>query len=293
MWLYGVISKPLTYIADFSAETINTIKTIVEAPETINEIGLIGKVTEYLAKYKAEGVANFADRGIDIDLIPNFELFGINLAETPNFAFLGTINGWLILIPILAAVSSWLSMFLMKKWNHNPAAAGADAQAQASGKMMDLVMPAMSLFISFGLSGMLGVYWIYQSVFSILQSFIISKVMPMPTFSEEDYKAAEREMASKTKKKKSTKSGEVRAVRSLHYINDEDFEDTRERGLARRAAIEEKEKQEQEEKAERNAKTPFGKATLKKDDRAEEAATDAPAEDDSTEQTVEDDNNKE
>ena len=37
MWLYGVISKPLTYIADFSAETINTIKTIVEAPETINE----------------------------------------------------------------------------------------------------------------------------------------------------------------------------------------------------------------------------------------------------------------
>ena len=76
----------------------------------------------------------------------------------------------------------------MKKWNHNPAAAGADAQAQASGKMMDLIMPAMSLFISFGLSGMLGVYWIYQSVFSILQSFILSKVMPMPTFTEEEIK---------------------------------------------------------------------------------------------------------
>ena len=224
MWLYGVISKPLTYIADFSAETINTIKTIVEAPETINEIGLIGKVTEYLAKYKAEGVANFADRGIDIDLIPNFELFGINLAETPNFAFLGTINGWLILIPILAAVSSWLSMFLMKKWNHNPAASGADAQAQASGKMMDLVMPAMSLFISFGLSGMLGVYWIYQSVFSILQSFIISKVMPMPTFSEEEIKAMKKAQKEAEKAQKEALKAQPK-YRSLHYIDEDDYDE--------------------------------------------------------------------
>jgi membrane protein insertase Oxa1/YidC/SpoIIIJ len=79
-------------------------------------------------------------------------------------------------------------MFLMKKWNHNPAAAGADAQAQASGKMMDLVMPAMSLFISFGLSGMLGVYWIYQSALGILQTFIISRTMPLPRFTEEEIK---------------------------------------------------------------------------------------------------------
>ena len=85
---------------------------------------------------------------------------------------------------------------------------------------------------------------------------------------EEDYKEAEREMAGKMKKKKSGNGSQVRPVRSLHYIDDEDFEDTRERGLARKAAIEEREKQEQEEKAQ---STPFGKISLKKDDRADQA----------------------
>ena len=221
MWLYGVISKPLTYIADFSGETIEAIKNIVQAPETINEIGLIGKITAYVDQY---GAVDFESIGVHLSDIPNFKLFGINLAETPNFEFLGTINGWLVLIPILAAVSSWLSMFLMKKWNHNPATAGADAQAQASGKMMDLVMPAMSLFISFGLSGMLGVYWIYQSVFSILQSFIVSKVMPMPTFSEEELKAMKKAQKEAEKAQKEALKAQPK-YRSLHYIDEDDYEE--------------------------------------------------------------------
>ena len=221
MWLYGVISKPLTYIADFSAETIEAIKGIVQAPETINEIGLIGKITAYADKY---GAGDFESIGVQLSDIPNFKLFGINLAETPNFGLLGTIDGWLVLIPILAAVSSWLSMFLMKKWNHNPAAAGADAQAQASGKVMDLIMPAMSLFISFGLSGMLGVYWIYQSVFSILQSFIISKVMPMPTFSEEELKAMKKAQKEAEKAQKEALKAQPK-YRSLHYIDEDDYEE--------------------------------------------------------------------
>jgi hypothetical protein len=76
----------------------------------------------------------------------------------------------------------------------------------------------------------------------------------------------------KVKKKinKTKSSDEVRAVRSLHYIDDEDFDDTRERGLARKAALEEKEKQEKAEAAERAQKLPFGKALLKKDDRKNE-----------------------
>ena len=50
---------------------------------------------------------------------------------------------------------------------------------------------------------------------------------------------------------------------------------TRERGLARRAALEEKEKQEQAEAAERAQKLPFGKALIKKDDRKEAENEDA------------------
>jgi hypothetical protein len=112
--------------------------------------------------------------------------------------------------------------------------------------------------------------------------------MPLPKFTEEDYKAAEREMAGKTKKKinKTQSSGEVRAVRSLHYIDDEDFEDTRERGLARKALLEEKEKQEKEEAAQRAEKLPFGKIALKKDERKEEAEKAATEEESKTEDTT-------
>ena len=104
---------------------------------------------------------------------------------------------------------------------------------------------------------------------------------------EEDYKAAEREMAGRVKKKinKTKSSDEVRAVRSLHYIDDEDFEDTRERGLARKAAIEEKEKQEKEEAAERAQKLPFGKIALKKDDRQPKAEEPSAEENDTDDTT--------
>ena len=63
------------------------------------------------------------------------------------------------------------------------------------------------------------------------------------------------------------KSENVGKVRSLHHIDDEDYEDTRERALARKAAIEERERQEQEEKAKN---TPFGGAPLKKSKQEEE-----------------------
>ena len=89
----------------------------------------------------------------------------------------------------------------------------------------------------------------------------MSKAMPLPVFTEEDYKAAAREMAGKrVVVKKSSNAGKVR---SLHHIDDEDFDDTRERALALKAAIEEREREEQKAKAE---KAPVAAAPIKKDD---------------------------
>ena len=229
MWLYTVIRNPLSYISKFAEEAITKSYNIVNGLEIdaeivfnkINQIDLVSKINEYVGKH---GSGDFLKVGLDPELIPNFDLFGINLAETPNFGLFGTPEGWLVLIPILAAVTSWLSMFLMRKWNPNPAAAGADAQAQASGKMMDLMMPAMSLFISFGFSGMLGVYWVYQSVFSILQSFILSRVMPMPTYTEEELKAMKKAQKAAEKAQKEALKAQPK-YRSLHYIDEDDYEE--------------------------------------------------------------------
>ena len=177
-----------------------------------------------LYRYALTNEPRRADIGADLTKMPNFTLFGINLAETPNLGAIGTISGWLVLIPILAAASSWLSMFLMRKWNPNPAVASADAQTQASNKIMDLVMPAMSLFISFSFSGMLGVYWVYQSAISILQSFILSKAMPMPKYTEEELKAMRKAQREAEKAQKEVLKSQPK-FRSLHYIDEDDYDE--------------------------------------------------------------------
>jgi len=110
-------------------------------------------------------------------------------------------------------------------------------------------------------------YWAFRSWLGLLKTFIVSRAMPLPVFTEEDYKAAAKEMAGKKTVTKSAKAG---AVRSLHYIDDEDFEDTRERGLARRAAIEEREKEEQASR-EKNAK--MAAAPLKEERKDKEKAS--------------------
>ncbi|MBR2965413.1 MAG: YidC/Oxa1 family membrane protein insertase [Clostridia bacterium] len=230
IFLYNVIRNPLSHIAKFSDEIIvklqNAVATVSNGAIEAISIDNFGKIDQIklISQINAANPEIFGDIEANLSALPNFNFFGINLAETPAFNLIGTINGWLVLIPILAAVSSWLSMFLMRRWNPNPAAAGADQQTQASMKIMDLVMPAMSLFIAFNFSGMLGIYWVYQSVISILQSFILSRVMPMPTYSEEELKAMKKAQKAAEKAQKEALRAQPK-YRSLHYIDEDDYDE--------------------------------------------------------------------
>ena len=74
----------------------------------------------------------------------------------------------LILIPILAgAFQLVMSMYTMK----------SQPQQQGAGSMkgMMYMMPLMSVYIGFIMPAALGVYWIAQSVFSLLQEVILGK----------------------------------------------------------------------------------------------------------------------
>ena len=230
MWLYTVIRSPLSYIAKFSNEAIVAIQnavatvdsTVIAATEVgkIDQINLISQINAHPNIF-GDIIETY---NLDFSKIPDFTLFGsINLANTPAFRF-DSVDGWLVLIPILAAAFSWLSMFLMRKFNPNPAVATTDQQSQMSMKMMDLMMPAMSLFISFSFSGMLGVYWIYQSIISIAQSFILSRVMPMPKYTEEELKAMRKAQKAAEKAQKEALKAQPK-YRSLHYIDEEDYDE--------------------------------------------------------------------
>ena len=65
-------------------------------------------------------------------------------------------------------------------------------------------------------------YWIFKCLITTLKQFILHKAMPMPTFTEEDYKRAEREMKGKLRPEERELPQRTGPVRSLHRIDEED-----------------------------------------------------------------------
>lgn len=169
-FLYNVIRGPLSYICKLSANEITKVKAIITSAgitPAADEIGLVANI-------QTLGVEGF--EGIDLSRLPDFTLWGTNLARTPSFSELSLL--WLI--PILAAALTWLSSVLIRKWNNPGAATEQNQQMNSTMNTMNIMMPLMTLWMTFSFSGMLGVYWIYQSILGILQSFILSKAMPLP-----------------------------------------------------------------------------------------------------------------
>ena len=133
---------------------------------------------------------------------------------------------------------------------------------------MTWTMPLLSVYIEFQMAAAIGVYWIFKSLLGVVKQAILKKAMPVPVFTEEDYKAAEKEMNVRVEKTPKTKSGRV--VRSLHHIDDEDFADTAEAAKARREALEAQEAADAAKKAEAGKKGILSAAPIKKDDKKEE-----------------------
>ena len=222
IFLYNVIRKPLSYIAGVSGDVV---KFFAERWNMDNEIAIAGRIknmmtTDPAAVVEAGKTLNLSGNDINslVESIPDFNLFGLDLAATPKIA------SWLVIIPIFVAVFQWLSMFVMRKVNTNPMQAAQDEQAQMSMKIMDLVMPLMTLFFAFNLPAVMGLYWIYQSIFGMIQSVIIAKVMPVPKFTPEELKAIEKARRQQQKAQKEIIKTQPK-YKSLHYIDEDDYDE--------------------------------------------------------------------
>ncbi len=275
MALYSIIIDPLHYVLGQASGISTALTSYFTAARAAGGMGMTmsGNGTiAILSQLKdnltsIDGIKNFlyfsnSDKVFEslnavVNKIPNFKLGEVNFGLTPNFEKLDI----LLLVPILTFVTYFATSKLNRKFMYQPATnAGADErQVACSNTVMDVTMPAMSTVFTFMVPALVGIYWVFRSIVGLGKQFLLSKAMPLPTFTEEDYKAAAREMAGKRVVKKSENVGKVR---SLHHIDDEDFEDTRERALARKAAIEEREREEQQKKVE---KTPFGAAPIKRE----------------------------
>ena len=195
------------------------------------EIKLIGKINDFVKygndKYPQEGTTeedriNYVSSfGIDYVDFPHFDLFGTDMSQTPSFSTPSLI----LVIPFLTAIVQWLSMFLTRKLTGNPQMQmqGQDAQSKGSMLIMDLMMPAMTLWMAFSFSAMLGIYWILQSILGLAQSFILAKAMPLPKYTEEEIKAMHKEQREAEKASKAAAKAQPKH-KSLHYIDDDDYD---------------------------------------------------------------------
>lgn len=276
MALYNIVIDPLRYVmgqASTVSQALSTYFTTARAAGGLGET-LSGNGTIAILSYiktngieVLEGIKDFAFFSNGESLfeslngiagkIPNFNIGPFNFGLVPSFSRFDI----LLLVPVLTFVVYFTTSKLNRKFAYQPATNGGaeDRQVACSNTMMDVTMPLMSTFFTFMVPALVGVYWMFRSLVGLLKQFILSRVMPMPKFTEEDYKKAEREMAGKRVVKKSENVGKVR---SLHHIDDEDYDDTRDRALARKAAIEEREREEQNEK---KKKTPFGAPSMKEE----------------------------
>ncbi len=165
MLIYTIVRRPLTYIGGWSLRQIwPAMQPYIEKfPDLFK-----GATTENFTKYELQLFSCLSNDGaIDI----NSKFLGIfDLSLNPS-QFLSEGNFWLILIPILAGVTAYLTGWISQKLN--PATAAADPQGASSMKMMNIVMPLISAWISYTYTSALGLYWIASNIVAIIQTVVL------------------------------------------------------------------------------------------------------------------------
>ena len=242
--LYNIVINPLQYVFGRSAELSAALTTFASTSRAAGGLGMDlstsrGGTIELLSRLNEFGgwrekfaqfsyFSNAADCAADIpDSISslNFMIGNVNTGLVPNFKNFS----WLLLVPVLTFVAYFFSMKITRKLSYQPAT--QDAQAGCSNAMMDITMPLMSVFITFITPAAIGIYWIFKCLIGVLQKIVLNKLMPLPKFTEEDYKKAEREMKGKMRPEdRDPIEVPVNRKKSLHYIDEEDDLPPRERG---------------------------------------------------------------
>ena len=269
--LYNIVMNPLKYICNLSTDAINGVKTVVEGytsktydiARNIELMSDMRKIIETDGIGAFSAVEGFSENISGLADIPNLTIFGgaIDLGAVPSF----TAFNWLLLVPVLTFVAYFFSMKINRKLMYQPAQ--NDAAMGCSNKVMDVSMPLLSVFITFGVPAALGVYWIFKCVLGVLKQFLLSLIMPIPKFTDEELKAAEKEYNAKAEKNPE-RSGSGKKVRSLHHIDDEDYEDitpVQNKPKEETPAVEKEPEAKEESAQEGAANNLLGHAELKED----------------------------
>lgn len=194
--LYYIIREPIVYFMNFGGREAGL--AVVEAAKELIQGAGIELTTN--AAYEQIEIANIINSQFP-DFIAqhegwvnvNYHFLNLDLTAQPSSAFGQLSSGvsWtligLILIPIISGALSFLLSKVTMSQNK------MEGSAAATSKTMMWLMPLMSIYIAFIMPAALGVYWIAQSAFSIIQEAVLGKFYTNKLQSEEEARYQARE----------------------------------------------------------------------------------------------------
>jgi membrane protein insertase, YidC/Oxa1 family, C-terminal domain len=173
--LYWVISKPLEYMLGKSTDVITKLFSYVPADfaKVTGSHDLV--ILNYFSQNKDK--LSLVTDLLKPEEVLNLHFFGLNLGLMPTFdttkaAVLGYQFFGLLLIPILAALTTYLSFKMsMAAQPQNQ----SNAMASSMNSSMSFVMPLMTGFFAFSVPAGLGLYWIVGNLIQMLQQLYLNK----------------------------------------------------------------------------------------------------------------------
>lgn len=189
--LYRVIQKPLTYLLGVDFKLTETLSRVTEIMTrmTAEHADIIGKLSTATAEQVANNsqiqlskwvsilngpndpwVINFGFLGLDLSVVPSVS---VNYILSGKFMYLDRVL--LILIPLIAILTTWLSMKQSQKMTQMPKNAQQDNPAASMNKSMNVMMPIMTGIFTFTLPSGLGLYWIVSNLMQILQQYLLNQ----------------------------------------------------------------------------------------------------------------------
>ncbi len=232
--LWNVIRQPLSYICNFSDSNLyNAVKVMVESTvnnpavdklrEVFSSFITDGKLAEYskdLQKtldlqeiYIADAINNNPKldglmEAIEQKSVIETEFLGLNLGDSAaNHGILS----WFIIIPIVAALSSFLISFISTKMNKTQTDKN-DPTAKSMNIMM-YTMPLLSLWIGYSMNIGVAIYWISTNLLSLLQVILLNKFIKKPAEPE------------KKKKEKKLNYTQIKKMEEQAKLNGETIDD--------------------------------------------------------------------
>ena len=199
--LYAIIRQPITSFMNLSQEVCDALREAAIAigydvdgisggiRNAYEQVYLSDFITRNWDKYDWRGIEGAGDKLLQM----NFDFFKINLGRQPsealsNFSFDWPLIG-LLLIPVLAAAFSYLQTIIFNKSN------GQSQAQQGSMKILNLMMPLMSLWVCFSMPAALGVYWIANSVWGMIRESTLGRYYTKKINAEEEEREAKRAAA--------------------------------------------------------------------------------------------------